>query len=512
MKRKIITVLLLYVFCTNLCAQNISVSWQQNYGGTDYESPSKILITADGGFIFASSTSSNDGDISLNNGFFDYWIVKTDQSGEIEWESSFGEYEGDICHDMIPGINGGWLAVGFTTVHDPDTNTNTNVWVVKIDGNGEMEWQESYGGSESENAFAVIATSDSNYMLAGMTNSSDGDVSFNNGDGDIWLIKIDTDGQLLWEKTYGGSLGDLALYLIELPDSGILITGYSYSSDGDIEFNYGYHDAVVIRTDNVGNMLWQKTYGGSGQDKLESVVLCDDNGFLIAGRTNSDDHDVTGHIGEDDIWILKLDSGGNLEWQKTFGGSDNEYLGQIIKSEDNKYIVIATSYSDDYDLSSNAGEGDIWIFEIDTSGNKGWSFSAGGSGFDYALKGCPLYEGKLIIIARSNSIDGDFTLNYGFDDIWLLILEMTNSDRSIESHQKSCIYPNPTGGEFTVFIENSDNQMKLLALYDALGGLIWKKISDDSEVKQNISKLPEGIYYLNIIGTGYSLSKKIIKH
>src|SRR5205085_2881439 len=181
---------------------------------------------------------------------------------------------------------------------------------------------KSLGGGAEDKAWSVVQTTDGGFVIAGSSLSNNGDITIPHGDYDYWIVKLDANGNLVWQKSLGGSGDDQAFSIQQTTDGGFIIAGVSYSQDGDVSGNHGSGDYWIAKTDIAANILWEKSFGGTSTDVGYSVQQTIDGGFLVAGSTISNDGDVSQTHGGVDCWVLKLDTSGNLEWQKSLGGSN----------------------------------------------------------------------------------------------------------------------------------------------------------------------------------------------
>ena len=245
----------------------------------------------------------------------------------------------------------------------------------------QITWERCYGGTSEDRLnnssvghSNIIKTFDYNFVIAGNTNSIDGDITSNNGGRDYWIIKIDTDGNLIWQKNYGGSNDDEANKIIETADHGYLVVGHTFSADGDVTNYKGGYDVWVLKLDSVGNLQWQKTYGGTGFD-IGTSACQDSNSYIITGCTASNDIDVSGNhnINNYDVWTIKIDLNGNIIWQRCLGGTGTDTSVDIIKTAENDYVICGTTYSTNGDVQSNThsinSQTDTWIVKLDAAGN-----------------------------------------------------------------------------------------------------------------------------------------------
>ena len=374
MKKNILTTLFFsFSFFLSICQPTIQ--WQKSLGGSDVDYGGPIQQTNDGGFIVAGRPKSNDGDVSVNYGLEDYWIVKLNDIGTIEWQKSLGGTASEIPQSILQTTDGGYIVAGFSRSNDGDVSGNhgsADCWVVKLTSIGAIEWQKSLGGSGYESAISIQQTNDGGYILAGNSNSNDGDVSGNHGNDDFWVAKLSVMGTLEWQKSLGGSSYDYGYFIEQTNDGGYILSGTSLSNDGDVSGNHNSQDCWVVKLSSIGAIEWQKSLGGSSADSGGPIQQTNDGGYIFAGMSSSNDGDVSGNHGGLDYWIVKLTSIGAIEWQKSLGGSFPEYANSIIQTNDGGFIVSGTSGSNDGDVSGNHSTADnytsydCWLVKLNT--------------------------------------------------------------------------------------------------------------------------------------------------
>lgn len=306
----------------------------------------------------------------------------------------------------------------------------------KIYGQPGIEWQRSLGGTQNDEARCVIQTKDGGYAIAGTTESNDGDVSGNHGYSDIWVVKLNSKGNIEWQKCFGGSSRDEAFCLIQTKDGGYIIAGITGSNDGDVsgnhfDFNFMGNslDYWVAKLNVVGEIEWQRCLGGSGIELATSIQQTADNGYIVVGTATSNDGDVSGNhfdlnsmYNSDDYWIVKLSSKGELEWQKSLGGSSWDHANSIQQTKDSGYIIAGFTYSNDGDVSGNHMSGgitkDFWIVKLDNTGKVGqapnieWQKCLGGSEDEEANSISQTIDEGYIIAGITNSNDGEVSGNH----------------------------------------------------------------------------------------------------
>ncbi len=354
---------------------NNNLLWQKTYGGSDDDRGNSIIETQDGGFAILGSSKSSNGDVSTNNGFNDFWIIKTDTSGNISWEKSFGFSGADDGISIIQTNDNGFLITGVLDVTASNGQGNTkqittkrhaggDYWAIKLDTSGNIEWSKFFGGTFTDTSYGVVQTNDNDYILVGSSDSEDVDINNNKGVYDFWVIKISETGSLLWEKSFGGSQADEARGITKTNDGNFIIIGDTRSSDKDVSSNNGAADFWVIKISSDGNLIWKKTFGGTSFDAARSITKTQDDGFIITGNSRSSDIDVNSNNGQNDAWIIKIDNLGNLQWEKSVGGTSVDLAYGAIELNDGSVIVVGDSSSSDLDIIENKGFTDALIFKI----------------------------------------------------------------------------------------------------------------------------------------------------
>jgi len=303
--------------------------WNKTYGGTDIDCAFCVVQTVDEGYALAGQTNS------FGAGNYDFWLVKTDSAGNTEWNKTYGGTNMERGPNSLIQINdGGYVLTGETWSFGAGTS---DLWLVKTDANGIMQWNKTYGRSKSEEGWAVVQTADGGFAVAGMTDS------FGAGVGDFWLVKTDADGNMQWNRTYGGSGQDEARSLVQVSDGGYVLAGMRVRVR---------LDAWLVKTDINGIMQWDHTFGGAGEDSAWSVVQTSDGGYALAGDTDSYGS------GDRDFWLIKTDSGGNAQWNDTYGGPNEDWGRSLVHTLDGGYAIAG------YTNSFGAGGYDCWLIKI----------------------------------------------------------------------------------------------------------------------------------------------------
>lgn len=337
-----------------------------------------MVATSDGGYAIAGSTSS------YGAGRDDFWLVKIDASGNIEWNQTYGDKSFDYAYSLAAASDGGYALAGGDLLVKTDAvgnkqwsktyeqgsihslialpnggyilagawnySGNCDFWLVKTDANGVMEWNRTYGGPANDYACSVVAASGGGYAIAGATN------------GDFWLVKTDADGGMEWSQTYGGIGADVACSLVATSDGGYALAGVWGCDVGlwDLRGFASGGDAWLVKTDAFGNMEWDRKYGDLGADWAASLVATTDGGYAIAGTFNCTEFIVSGG---GDYWLVKTDVLGNVTWSRTYGGEGAEATSCLIEAPDGGYVIAGSGPSSDHKSF------DFWLIKTDEFGN-----------------------------------------------------------------------------------------------------------------------------------------------
>ncbi|MDQ3844992.1 MAG: hypothetical protein M3342_13405, partial [Bacteroidota bacterium] len=337
---------------------------------------------------------------------------------------TYGGSAGDIFSWITPATDGGYIIAGATTSSDGDVSGQhgrDDAWLMKIDENGNTLWQKAMGGSSQDVFTSVIPSNDGGYIAVGNTTSTDGDATGRPlRSTDVWVVKTDAAGDKVWAKYYGGSGFDHAVSVVAGPGGGYAVCGLTRSNDGDVSGNHGgFADVWVFKKDEAGGKQWQKTLGTSDADQGFSITAAGD-GYVVLGSVAGNDGDVTANHGMNDYWLVKLDASGGKVWQKTYGGSGSDAPYVLKASSDGGYILCGSSNSTDGDLTGNKGGLDLWMLKVDAGGGKVWSKTFGGASDDYAKSFIPTPDNGYLIAGYSKSNDADVSGNHGDWDGWLV--------------------------------------------------------------------------------------------
>lgn len=431
------------IFISTLSFSQV-IEWQNTIGGSDYDVLKSIQQTLDGGYICGGHSFSNiSGDKTENcQGGADYWVIKLNSIGNIQWQNTIGGSDWEYLNSIMQTADGGYICGGWSNSNisgDKTENSqgNYDYWVIKLDALGNIQWQNTIGGSGNDYLLSISQTFDGGYICGGSSQSNISGDKIENSQGvtDYWVIKLDANGNIQWQNTIGGSSHDHLRSINQTSDGGYILGGLSDSNiSGDkIENSQGVEDYWVIKLDSLGNIQWQNTIGGNYNDNLFSISQTVDGGYICGGYSASN---ISGDKTENsqgvfDYWVIKLDGGGNIIWQNTIGGDSDDFLESIAQTLDGEYICGGRSQSNisGDKIENSQGGYDYWVLKLDALGNILWQNTIGGSNSDELYSISPISDGEYICGGYSfSNISGDKTENVqGYWDFWVVKLIDNNN-------------------------------------------------------------------------------------
>lgn len=365
--------------------------WQRPIGGIGFDSAASIALTNDGGYIVAGYASVEGGDVPWHYGSHTFFIAKLDVGGNLQWTKALGSTGNEKAYSVKQTVDGGYIIAGASTGNDHDVSGHHgtlhtyDMWVVKTDPSGNIEWQKSLGGTGDEIGYSVQQTRDGGYIVAG------GSISKNNGDvtgnhtyysvsegttlasQDSWVVKLGPTGVIEWQKSLGGTGDDIGYSVQQTNDNGYIVAGTSNSINGDVTGNHGLFDYWVTKLDVNGSIVWQRSFGGSKYDRAYFIRQDLDGGYVVAGASTSIDGDVTDHHGNNtsnDYWVIKLNSSGTLLWSRSLGGTSGDLAYSLDLTHDGGYVVAGTTVFRNGDvtgLHQNSDATDFWLVKLGAS-------------------------------------------------------------------------------------------------------------------------------------------------
>ena len=405
-KRALIVGLIYLLIISSVLAKNVTTSddgWMRTFGGAGEDVGTSVQETNDGGYIITGSTTSHKKNIAYSwlikaSRIGEIWLIKTDPEGNSIWEKTFGGLGKDIGFAVEQTKDDGYIVAGATK---PQMIGDYDIWLIKTDSEGDLKWDTIFGGRGNDWPNAIQETTAGGYIITGGTESYGAGI--NNAflvktplNANLWLIKTDSEGNSVWDRTFGGPGFDEGSSIQETADGGYIITGYTTSCGA------GGSDIWLVKTDPRGHKLWERTFGGPGEDVGFSVLEARDPGYIITGGTDSYGN------GSKDLWLIKTDLNGTEEWNKTFGGPGFDEGIAVQETEDDGYIIAGytTRHSEGAARSwlLNTDEKSyVWLVKTDSEGNLEWDRTFGGEGNDWATAIDKTSNGGYIITGGTDS-------------------------------------------------------------------------------------------------------------
>ncbi|QMU27545.1 GEVED domain-containing protein [Adhaeribacter radiodurans] len=524
-----------------------TTQWNMRYGGSGNEGLLTLIRTTDGGYLTGGySPSGISGDKTQTaRGKNDYWIVKADDKGKKIWDKRFGGSDHEYLNRILQTLDGGYLLggsslSGISGDKTQDNRGDRDYWVVKVNAQGNKQWDKRYGGSGYDELKKVLLLPNGDYLLAGSSNSpASGDkTQESQGGTDFWLVKISSTGAKVWDQRYGGNLNDDLNGIISTPEGGFLLAGTTASGrSGDkTELSRGGTDFWLVRVDKDGTKLWDKRFGGSGQDELYSLGRT--NSYIyLSGQSNSpaNGDKSQGSQGGKDYWFLKIANNGTKIWDQRFGGSKNDELRGSIQTSDGGYLLAGYSFSDKSGNKSQDSQGgsDYWLVKTDKNGDYQWDKRYGGEEAEELRAIIEAPEGGYILGGKSASgVSGDRTQpSQGGTDFWLLKVAPNAAEEPIIATRESIlptesttltdsinlsVAPNPFAQKATVRFTLPETQTVTIKIYDSQGQEITTLFQGEAQANQTqelewkAENQASGLYLLQVQTPTKLLRYKVI--
>lgn len=438
MKHKCLLLSIIAISSFTLFAQPVIRS-QKTIGGNSSDVLTSLYLTNDGGIINAGYSFSNRSHEKTEDsrGKDDYWLIKLDSSGKIEWDKTIGGQGVDVLFLIQQTSDGGYFLGGYSSSNKSgeklqSSRGSNDYWVVKLNASGKIEWDKTIGGSESDILPWIQQTKDDGYILGGWSHSNISAEKTQNSRGaeDFWMVKLNKAGNIEWDKTIGGSEGDGINCVEQTTDGGYILGGYSFSdiSGEKTQNSRGAEDYWIVKLDKTGNIEWDKTIGGNDHDMLYVLQQTNDGGYILGGYSSSG---ISGEKteksrGKKDYWLVKVNDKGKVQWDKTFGGANNDILNALQQTDDGGYVIGGQSSSDKSSekTENSRGDYDYWVLKLDNASNIEWDKTIGGNARDvlYSLKQINHNTYELGGFSVSG-ISGDKTeASRGGNDYWIVKL------------------------------------------------------------------------------------------
>ncbi|WP_277016742.1 T9SS type A sorting domain-containing protein [Flavobacterium lindanitolerans] len=515
------------------------ILWEKSYGGKHSDYLFDAQPTPDYGFILAgSSLSKNTGNkTDDNNGNLDYFIWKMDEKGDLDWQKGFGGSGADLLQSIKLTPDGGFILAGTSNspkgLHKKDDCKGLeDFWIIKLNAKGAEQWQRTIGGTGQELLQSIASTSDGGYIIGGSSGSSRSEKLKNGkedafgkkedsqGGLDYWIVKLDNEGQIEWQKTIGGQYHDELRSIIQTADGGYMLAGSSNSTaTGDkTEKRYGESDYWVIKTDKFGTIEWQKVYGGEGDEQLKTMLQTLDGNYILAGNSASE---TTGNKNASnkngiDFWLLKIDSSGEILWQETYDVGKTDLLASLVENEDGSFLIGGHAMSETATDKKKDKEdiNDYVAIKINEKGEEQWRKTLGSNGQDILRKAVRVRDGGYLLAGTSKGSNSrDRNSSQGRNDFW--VVKLKNEKKKKEEKSPIEAFPNPTA-QFTNIIVGYEFEKGTATVFDLSGRQLQHFDIQNRTVPVDLGGLPIGIYLVeirtNVQNDAIKVAKTIIKN
>jgi hypothetical protein len=492
------------------------VEWQRCLGGTSNEDAYSVAITSDDGYVLTGYTSSVDGDVSEMQGVVDLWVVKLGSNGDLIWERTYGGSSDERGLDIQQTMDGGFIVIGSTTSEDGDVTEafgDGDIWVLKLDPEGQLEWQKSYGGSFDESGYGIRQFPDGSYLMTGWTYSDDGTISGNHGGRDAWLAHIANNGDLIWQNCIGGPGQDGARSMALTSDGAVVIAGWSNTNTFPDEGITGPDNLWVVKLNLNGVVLWERFFGGPGDDQGWDIMETMAGELIAVGQHKSPLADSTAW--QYDAWVVALDPDGQLVWEKKFGGNANDMAFAVGQYANGNLVVAGLTQSSDGDVSGNHGSVDGWLFSTGDQNELLWQRCIGGTAEELVRALVVEPTGAVVVAGRTSSNDGDINGHHGSFD--MLIMKFRGGPIGIEEPFEDwtfSAYPNPATDYLTVQLDLLRTGAVELEILDVSGRMAMQlSLGRQHHLRKqlDIGGLAKGVYQVVLRMDGRSINRRFIK-
>lgn len=513
-------------------SQRLQIEWQNCFGGSEDEDAYDMVI-AQNGYLIGGYTESNNGNVSFNHGESDCWLIKTNNIGDLIWTKTYGGSERERIFRIFPSDGNNYYLLCSTCSSDGDISNNpyqesANYWIVKTDSVGGIIWEKILGGNGLDQMYTGVPTDDGGIVAFGYVGSNDGDISIYYGLFDMWMVKLNNEGEKEWDFTIGTSGQDIGQAIIQTSDRGFLVGGSSMISDGGnltCEPHSFHAEAILVKLDSGRNIEWQQCYGGSDIDGVLALLELED-GYMVFGIGSSDDGDLTGSgwHGKFDIWAIKIDFWGNIIWQKCYGGWDYEASEKVFQIADGGFVLMGYTNSVGGDVfgnhSMNEYNADIWVIKISSTGELEWQQCIGGEGNEIMAFGAvKKSDNNFVIAGQTNfgpSYDVQCSPHGGYYDRDFWVFEVKDTSANINEYEiiynDIKVYPNPAK-DYVVFETsfNYQNGKKYkLIISDVFGQEVATLTLKNEKTVWDCRKIQGGVYFYRLDVDGIVRAGKIV--
>lgn len=492
---------------------------QRTYGGGQIDQSHAVLQTTDGGYLLVGRSNSGGGNRTNPLGGADVWVVKTNPNRSIQWQRSFGGSGTDIGYDVKATQDGGYIIAGSSnSVNGDVTNPlgGNDAFLLKIDASGNKQWWINVGGSLDDEARSVWQNNDGSFSFTGSSRSSSATLT-NRGVRDLLAARITAGGSLAWLRAYGGTQDDTGFGIVQLAQGDLMMTGVTRSNNFDVSNRRGGSDAWVLRINSTnGNIVWSRVYGGTQDDRAHAIRVLPGGDLIVAGSSESNNRDVTVNRGLEDFWAFRITQGGTLVWSTTYGGPQEEDVFGMAIAPDGGILLTGETRSATQQVPGNKGGDDILTIKINNAGVLQWAITNGGNLDESAAAIAVTSDGGFVVAGYAESRNnGDLTTNRGEKDYWLV--KYSSSANRLDNSDSPSMEANFTMTAFPNPVVDqlqiqSENEIQIVRVFNINGQLQTEQIVNNYNHWLDVSGFSKGMYIVEAISVeGSRTSKTIIK-
>ncbi|MDD2986992.1 T9SS type A sorting domain-containing protein [Flavobacterium sp.] len=543
MKKNLLFIFFLTLWC-NVFSEKVfsqDILWEKSFGGKQADFLFDVIPTPDYGFILAGSSVSNkSGNKDQNSrGDMDYWVWKMNEKGEFEWQKSMGGNAQDKLRVVVLTNEGGFLLAGSSEsekgLDKKDKNKGgSDFWIIKLDAKGGELWQKTIGGSGQDELTCAMRTRDGGFIIGGTSDSEESadKTTPNYGGTDYWVLKLDKNGKIEWQQSFGGNYSDELRSITQTKDGGFLLGGSSNSLDNGTKSqkNRGQSDFWVIRIDEDGKELWQKVIGGNKDDQLYVVTTTNDGNYLLGGNSNSETSEdkLSKNESGTDFWVIKLNDEQTILWQETYNIGKMDVLTSLLENDDQTILLggytqgeriirksapaskVGKSKSKAEEPENmKKGTSDYVAIKLNPKGEEIWRKEVGSKGEDILKKVIETRDGGYLMAGTSKgAISDDRNSSKGGNDFW--VVKLKDKDKKVKDKVKVEAIPNPAI-DFTNVIVGFEFTKGTATLVDLAGHILQQFPIKERTVPIDMQGLPMGIYVVNIKTDKGDAGVKILK-
>lgn len=515
--------LIILCFFISISMLSQEVLWDKSYGGIHSEYLFDAIPTADFGFILAGSSLSdatgNKEEENYNG--LDYCIWKVDSKGNMVWQKTYGTNGNDFLKSINHTKDGGFILGGHSMPIKKESLSENNfgyedLWIIKLNAKGDIEWEQTIGGSQKDIISSIKPTADGGFIVAASSSSPEAREeeefglkhSPNYGNLDYWLIKLNAEGTIEWEQTYGGSYSDVLYEVWETRSGDYILGGTSNSPESGNKTveGYGENDIWLLGVDREGNVLWQKAVGGEQDDVFGAMQLVyyEDTAFLFVGGSSNSPFSGNKSIDnkkDTDFWLLKLSLDGKVEWQEVYTIGGQDMLTSMAWAEDKETLYLAGhAVKNVFAMQKNTDAEDVYgytVLEVDLEGKEQWRKTLGSSGTDRLQKLLLSRDNNMLLTGTSDgSVSKKKTSLQGREDFWVVMLgDKDRSNLDLESELEA--YPNPTNGYSNIVVLHEFDK-GMLSVYDIMGKRLQHFPITEATIPVDLSGYATGVYLIEV--------------